>query len=158
VAGANSLAPDADDDAWHRIIAVNLTGAYLVCKQALPHLPDGSGRVINMGSVLALKGAPEQTAYTAAKHGLLGFTRALALHLAPRRITANVICPGWVRTDMGLARMSELGWSEPQLQSTVPIGRWVLPQEVARLALYLASDAAAAITGQALTVDGGALA
>ncbi len=158
IAGSNSLEPDAGDDAWHQIIAVNLTGAYLVTKQVLPHLPDGSGRVINIGSVLALRGAAEQTAYSAAKHGLLGFTRALALHLARRRITANMICPGWVRTDMGLARMAEFGWSEERLQSSIPIGRWILPEEVAGMAVYLASEAAAGVTGQALTIDGGGLA
>jgi NAD(P)-dependent dehydrogenase (short-subunit alcohol dehydrogenase family) len=107
---------------------------------------------------LALRGVPDQTAYCAAKHGLLGFTRALALHAAPRRITVNAICPGWVRTEMALARMQELGWSEDRLQSSVPLQRWIQPEEVAALALYLASEAAAGITGQALTVDGGALA
>jgi NAD(P)-dependent dehydrogenase (short-subunit alcohol dehydrogenase family) len=158
LAGANSLDPEASDDLWHRILAVNLTGAYHVAKHALPLLPDGSGRILNVASVLALRGVPDQTAYCAAKHGLLGFTRALALHAAPRRITVNAICPGWVRTEMALARMQELGWSEDRLQSSVPLQRWIQPEEVAALALYLASEAAAGITGQALTVDGGALA
>jgi NAD(P)-dependent dehydrogenase (short-subunit alcohol dehydrogenase family) len=158
LAGANSLDPDASDELWHRILAVNLTGAYYVAKHALPHLPDGTGRIVNVASVLALRGVPDQTAYCAAKHGLLGFTRALAHHAAPRRITVNAICPGWVRTEMALSRMHELGWSEAQLQRSVPLQRWIEPDEVAALAVYLASAAAAGITGQALTLDGGALA
>jgi NAD(P)-dependent dehydrogenase (short-subunit alcohol dehydrogenase family) len=158
IAATNSLEPGAPSADWERILSVNLHGPYYVTHAALPHLPSGSGRIINIGSVLALRGAPDQSAYTAAKHGLLGFTRALALHVAPRGITANIICPGWVKTEMGLARMAALGWSEAELTRSVPAGRWIEPAEVAQLALYLASDAAAGITGQALTIDGGALA
>ena len=155
VAAENSLEVTASDELWNQILAVNLTGPYLVTKHCLPHLPDRSGRIINIASVLALKGAPEQSAYCAAKHGLLGFTRALAHYVARRGITANAICPGWVRTHMGLSRMRELGRPEEQLVAAIPIGRWVEADEVARLAVYLASDAAGAITGQALTIDGG---
>lgn len=84
IAGGNSLDPAESDDFWHEVIAVNLHGTYYFCKQVMPHLPDGAGRIINIASVLALKGVPDQTAYCAAKHGVLGLTRALAHHLAPR--------------------------------------------------------------------------
>jgi NAD(P)-dependent dehydrogenase (short-subunit alcohol dehydrogenase family) len=158
LAGSNSLDPDASDELWHRILDVNLHGTYHFCKHAAPHLPDRTGRIINVASVLALKGVPDQTAYCAAKHGVLGFTRALALALAPRGITVNAICPGWTRTEMARERMRELGLTEEALKAGVPLGRMIEPAEVAELALYLASPRAGGITGQALTLDGGALA
>lgn len=155
LSGANDLSPDGDDDLWHRILGVNLNGTYYMCKQVLPHLPDRTGRIINIASVLALKGVPDQTAYCAAKHGVLGFTRALAHAVAPRRITVNAICPGWIRTDMAKSRMKELGLTEQSLEASVPLGRFVEPEEVADLALFLTTSGAAAITGQALSLDGG---
>ncbi len=158
VAGTNSLRRGSADHLWHEIISVNLHGTYYFSKQVLPHLPDGTGRIVNVASVLAMRGVPDQTAYCAAKHGVLGFTRALALQLASRRITVNAVCPGWVRTDMAKERMRELALSRRRLEARVPLGRFVEPVEVARLILYLSSPAAAAITGQAFTIDGGALA
>jgi NAD(P)-dependent dehydrogenase (short-subunit alcohol dehydrogenase family) len=158
LAGENSLAPGDSDQFWHQIIGVNLNGTYYFCKHVAPHLPDGAGRIINIASVLALKGVPDQTAYCAAKHGVLGFTRALAHYLAPRRITVNAICPGWTRTDMAEGRMRELGMTEASLEQSVPLGRFIEPEEVADLALYLASASAGGLTGQALTLDGGSLA
>lgn len=158
LAGTNSLDPADDDAFWHDIVGVNLHGTYYVSKYALPHLPDGSGRIINISSVLGLKGVPDQTAYTAAKHGVVGFTRALAHYAAPRRITVNAICPGWTRTPMATGRMKDLGLDDAALAQSVPIGRILEPAEVAEFAFYLAGDAAAGITGQALVIDGGALA
>lgn len=159
LAGSTFLDAEGSDDEWHRIIEVNLHGTYYVCKYALPHLLNTTGRIINIGSVLSLKGVPESTAYCAAKHAVLGFTRALAHQLAPQKITVNTICPGWVRTDMAAERMNEIGISEKELGKSVPMGRFVEPQEVADLAFFLAnSSAAAMITGQALTIDGGTLA
>lgn len=156
IAGKNSLHPEDNDDFWHRIINVNLHGAYYASKYALPHLPDVNGRILNISSVLGLIGVPDQTAYCAAKHGLLGFTKALALNIASRRITVNAICPGWVRTDMAYNRMQEIGLSEKDLATSVPLGRFIEPHEVADLAFYLiTSDAAALITGQSFTIDGG---
>lgn len=157
IAGANPFTPEAEDDLWYRIIDVNLHGTYLMCKHVLDHLPEG-GRIINIASTLALRGVPDQTAYCAAKHGVLGLTRALALHAAPRQISVNAICPGWVRTDMAAQRASELASDAASLAAGVPIGRMVEPEEVANLALYLTSSAATPITGQALTIDGGSLA
>jgi NAD(P)-dependent dehydrogenase (short-subunit alcohol dehydrogenase family) len=158
LAGTNPMDAESDDDLWHRIIATNLHGAYYVSKYSLPSLPDGAGRIVNVGSVLSLRGVPDQTAYCAAKHGVLGLTRSLAHLAAPRRITVNCICPGWTRTEMAEGRREDLGWTREQLEAGVPIGRFIEPEEVAELALYLLSDAAAGITGQALTIDGGALA
>lgn len=157
-AGSNSMSPDASDELWHRIIDVNLHGTYYVCKQVLPHLPDRTGRIINIASVLALKGVPDQPAYCAAKHAVLGLTRSLAHRVAARGITVNAICPGWVATKMADGRMRDLAVSREDLEAGVPIGRMIEPEEVAELALYLAGPAAGGITGQALTIDGGALA
>jgi|SRR5579885_2797477 3-oxoacyl-[acyl-carrier protein] reductase len=158
VAGGYSLNPD-DDSEWHRVININLNGTYYVSKHALPYLPDYSGRIVNISSVLGLKGVPDAAAYCAAKHGVVGFTRALAHDAAKRHITVNAICPGWVRTDMALTRMQEIGISESNLQKSVPLGRFIEPQEVADLAYFLvASEAAAGLTGQAIALDGGFLA
>lgn len=157
LAGTNSMDPADDDSFWHEIIGANLHGTYYASKYALPHLPDGRGRIINIASVLGLKGVPDQTAYSAAKHGVIGFTRALALLAAPRRITVNAICPGWTRTAMAEGRMRDLGLDEAALGQSVPLGRMIEPHEVAELAFYLAGEAAAGITGQALVIDAGGL-
>lgn len=158
LAGSNSLDTESDDSFWHRIMDVNLNGTYYMCKNAAPHLPDQSGRIVNIASVLALKGVPDQTAYCAAKHGVLGFTRALAHYLAPRKISVNAVCPGWVRTDMAEGRMKEIGITEKSFESSVPFGRFVEPSEVADFVYFLVtSQASSMITGQALTIDGGTL-
>lgn len=157
LAGTNSLDPEDDDSFWHQVMGVNLHGTYYVSKHALPHLPNDRGRIINISSVLGLKGVPDQTAYTAAKHGVIGFTRALAHYAAPRRVTVNAICPGWTRTPMAEGRMRDLGLDEAALAQSVPIGRILSPDEVAEFAFYLASESAAGITGQAIVMDGGAL-
>ena len=157
LAGSNSLEADSDDALWQRIIDVNLNGTYYFTKYAFPYIPDG-GRIINFGSVLSHKGVADQTAYTAAKHAVLGFTRAFAHHAATRGVTVNAVCPGWVRTDMAQSRWEELGIAEEQAASSVPLGRIVEPAEVASLVYFLASDAAGAITGQAFNIDGGTLA
>ncbi len=158
LSGSNPMGPESSDDLWHRIIDVNLNGTYYMCKYATPYLPDQTGRIINIASVLGLKGVPDQTAYCAAKHGVIGFTRALAHLLAPRKITVNAICPGWVRTEMAAFRMHEIGISEKDLKTQVPLGRFIEPHEIADFAYFLSTaPASAMITGQALTLDGGTL-
>jgi NAD(P)-dependent dehydrogenase (short-subunit alcohol dehydrogenase family) len=157
LAGSNPLDPDGDDALWQRIIDVNLNGTYYVTKHAYPHIPDG-GRIVNIGSVLSHTGAPDQTAYTAAKHAVLGFTRAFAQHAAARGVTVNAVCPGWVRTDMARERWTALDIDEPTAASQAPLGRVVDPAEVAALVYFLASSEAGAITGQAFNIDAGTLA
>ncbi len=158
LAGSNPLSPDSDDDFWHRIMDVNLHGTYYMSKYSAPLIPDKTGKIINIASVLALKGVPDQTAYCAAKHAVLGFTRAFAHYLAPRKITVNAICPGWVRTEMAEGRMKEIGITENDLTTSVPLGRFVEPREIADFVYFLASsEASSMITGQALTIDGGTL-
>lgn len=158
LAGSNPVGSEDDDARWRAILATNLDGTWHACRAALPRLPDGHGRIVNIASVLALRGVADQPAYCAAKHGVLGLTRSLALQAAARGITVNAICPGWTRTAMAEARYAELGIDAAQAAAGVPLGRIVEPAEVAALALWLCSPAAGAITGQALTIDGGTLA
>jgi NAD(P)-dependent dehydrogenase (short-subunit alcohol dehydrogenase family) len=156
IAGANRL--DGDDALWHAIIGSNLHGTYHCCKAALPLLPDGSGRIVNIASVLGLRGVSDQTAYCAAKHGVVGFTRALALALAPRGITVNALCPGWVATEMAESRYRELGITTEQAAAAVPTGRIGLPAEIADAVVWLLRPASRGITGHALPIEGGGLA
>jgi NAD(P)-dependent dehydrogenase (short-subunit alcohol dehydrogenase family) len=156
IAGTNRL--DGDDALWHAIIGSNLHGTYHCCKAALPLLPDGRGRIVSIASVLGLRGVPDQTAYCAAKHGVIGFTRALAMALAPRGITVNAVCPGWVDTDMAAQRYHELGITPEQAAASVPTGRVASPQEVADAIVWLLRPESRGITGHALPIDGGGLA
>jgi NAD(P)-dependent dehydrogenase (short-subunit alcohol dehydrogenase family) len=158
IAGANSLAADGDDALWHAILNTNLNGAYYCAKAALAKLPDGSGRIVNIASVLGLRGVADQTAYCAAKHGVVGFTRALALALAPRRITVNAVCPGWVAGEMAQGRFAELGITAAQAAASVPTGRLTEPEDVAEAVAFLLGPGAANITGHALPIEGGGLA
>ena len=156
LAGANSL--DGDDMLWHAIIGSNLNGTYYCCKAALPLLPDGTGRIVNIASVLGLRGVPDQTAYCAAKHGVVGLTRALALAVAARGITVNALCPGWVDTDMAHARYRDLGITPEQAAAGVPTGRVALPEEIADAVVWLLRPESRNITGLALPIEGGGLA
>ena len=155
VAGSNSLHSSSDDEVWLDILNTNLNGAYYCAKAALPLLPDGFGRIVNIASILGLRGAADQTAYTAAKHGVVGLTRALALHLAPRRITVNALCPSWVDTAMARERFAELGMTKADADASTPTGRITTPAEVASACLWLCTPGAANITGQAIVLDGG---
>jgi NAD(P)-dependent dehydrogenase (short-subunit alcohol dehydrogenase family) len=156
IAGANELT--GDDALWHAIVGSNLHGTYYCCKAALPLLPDGTGRIVNIASVLGLRGVPDQTAYCAAKHGVVGFTRALALAVAPRGITVNAVCPGWVDTEMAHRRFQELGITRDQAAQGVPTGRIATPEEVADSVAWLLRPESRGITGHALPIEGGGLA
>ncbi|MBI3393025.1 MAG: SDR family oxidoreductase [Nitrospirae bacterium] len=164
-AGASGRTPiDSNDDArWHAILAANLTGTFYAARAALRKMEKG-GRIINVSSVLGKFGVPGYAAYCAAKHGVIGFTRSVAMEVASRGITVNAICPGWVETEMsrlGMEQQSaDLGIAVEEFRRkalhAVPIGRYVLAEEVAALAVYLASDEAAGMTGQAINICGGA--
>ena len=155
---------DPDDSRWYDILDTNLNGMYLITKEVLKHMPNGSGgRVINISSVLGKFGVPSYTAYCTAKHGMIGFTRALALEVVDRGITVNTVCPGWVDTEMARRGINEsatnLGITpdkfKEQAIGAVPIKRFLDPEEVAELVCYLASDLAKGITGQAINICGG---
>ncbi|HEY3351115.1 MAG TPA: SDR family NAD(P)-dependent oxidoreductase [Thermoanaerobaculia bacterium] len=150
------------DEAWHAILEVNLTGVWRVLRAANPFLAHG-GRVVNLSSVTGRFGVAGMAAYATTKHGIIGLTRTLALELAPRKITVNAICPGWVDTEMGrsgIARMGKgLGKSRDEAfafaAKMAPLGEVLTPDEIGGLVVYLASPDARNVTGQALVIDGG---
>ncbi len=155
---------EPDDSRWCDILETNLTGMYLVTKEVLKVMKDHSnGRIINMSSVLGKFGVPGYTAYCASKHGVIGFTKALALEVVNRGITVNAICPGWVDTEMARSGMKEqaayqgiaVQEFERQAIGAVPIKRFIEADEIAHLVSYLVSDKASGITGQAINICGG---
>ena len=149
---------------WNRLIAVNLTGTFLCTREVIDAMSAaGRGRVINIASTAGLKGAARITAYCASKHGVVGFTRALAAETARTGVTVNAVCPSYTESEMtdrtleavAERRNTTKAGARELLERTIPIGRLIKPEEVAAAVLYLCSPAAAAITGHAIAVDGG---
>lgn len=160
VAGIPQFGPidELGDDEWHRSLDVNLTGPFLVCRAALPHLRATRGCIVNVASVAGLEGQAYTAAYCASKGGLVLLTRALAVELAPAGVRVNCVCPAAVDTPL----LAEVAPRIPpdadarlldRLQMLLP--GLVAPEEVAEAVAYLASDDARMITGQALALDGG---
>ncbi|MFD1217023.1 3-hydroxybutyrate dehydrogenase [Microbulbifer celer] len=166
-AGVQHTAPahEFPTDKWQQILSVNLSATFFLSKEILPAMRAGQwGRIINIASVHGLVASEQKAAYCAAKHGLVGLTKVLALENADCNITANAICPGWVETpliqpqiesiarnesvDMDAARAQLVGAKQPLAQATTP-------DAIAQLALYLCGKFANTITGAALPVDGG---
>jgi NAD(P)-dependent dehydrogenase (short-subunit alcohol dehydrogenase family) len=165
-AGAVETGPMARlaHDAWDRMLAVNLTGVFLCAQAALPPmLAARAGRIVNIASSAGQKGYAYCTAYAAAKHGVLGLTRSLALEVAAQGISVNAVCPGYTDTAIvrdGVARIvAATGRSEAEAMATFsqsgPLQRLVQPDEVAATVRWLCTEAPAALTGQALSVSGG---
>ena len=152
----------SDVERWRHTVDTNLVGTYLVSRGVVPLMKAG-GRVVNLSSVLGRFGVPGYTAYCASKHGVIGFTRALALELAGAQVTVNAICPGWVDTEMAAEGMRQgaeaMGWTFEEFRDralgAVPIKRIIQPEEVAELVKFLASSGASAITGQTYNICGG---
>jgi 3-oxoacyl-[acyl-carrier protein] reductase len=141
------------EDSFQRVLDANLTGAYRVAKRATPGmLKARRGRMIFISSVVALVGSPGQANYAASKAGLIGLARSIARELGSRSITANVIAPGFVETDM-TAELTDARRKE--ILGNVPLNRYGTAEEIAGAALYLASDAGAYVSGAVLPVDGG---
>ncbi len=146
--------PAVTPDEWRRVIDVNLTGVYLACRAASgPMLAQGSGRIINVVSLLAERGMANGAAYCAAQAGVMNLTRALALEWARSGITVNAVGAGWTE-GMPLLADEE---ARRQLERYLPAKRLARPEEIAGMAVYLASDAAEYVTGQIVWADGGAL-
>ena len=151
-------------DTWNRMLTVNLTGAFLCTQAALaPMIAARAGRIVNIASTAGQKGYAYCTAYAAAKHGVLGMTRSLALEMAGHGIAVNAVCPGYTDTAIvrdGVARIvAATGRAEADAMATFskasPLQRLVEPAEVAATVLWLCADAPAAFTGQAMSVSGG---
>ncbi|MDE2696953.1 MAG: 3-hydroxybutyrate dehydrogenase, partial [Chloroflexota bacterium] len=166
-AGIQHTAPieEFPADRWDDIIAVNLSAAFHATRLLLPGMREaGWGRVINTASAHGLVASAEKVAYIAAKHGIIGMTKVVALETAQSPITCNAICPGWVRTELIEqqieARAEDLGVSIEEgaralLAEKQPSMEFVEPEQVAQIAVFLCSDAASQITGAAISVDGG---
>lgn len=157
---------DATDEFWQRHLAVNLSGTFYCMREAMPEMAErGWGRVVNVASVAGKTGAPYVSAYTASKHGVLGLTRSAALEVATRGVTVNAICPGYVDTEMTAHAVENIQAKTGRtadaaldaIKRMSPQQRLVTPEEVAALALLLASEDGRGINGQAINVDGGAV-
>ncbi len=166
-AGLQHIAPvhEFPLDQWDLLIAVMLTGTFYCTRAALPHmLARRWGRVVNISSIHGLVASPFKSAYISAKHGIIGFTRTLALEVAEAGITANAVCPGYVRTPLvegQIAAQAEAHGIPPTevveriMLAPAAVKRLLEPGEVASLVLYLCSEAAGGVTGAALPIDGG---
>ncbi|HEY7639806.1 MAG TPA: SDR family NAD(P)-dependent oxidoreductase [Steroidobacteraceae bacterium] len=155
-----------DDSLWNEMLEINLHGTYRCIRSALPDmLQAGRGRIVNIASTAGLTGYPYVTAYCAAKHGVIGLTRALAIELARKNITVNAVCPGYTDTDLArdaiAAIQAKTGRPEAEVRAIFtahnPQGRMVSAEEVAQTVLWLCTNDVGSITGQSIAVAGGEL-
>lgn len=140
-------------DEWRKMLAVTLDGAFYCAKFAVPHMRQaGWGRIVNLCSLRAMTGSAHGPHYAAAKAGLIGLTKSLALELAPYNITVNAVAPGYTDTEMNQKSLAEKG---EQIRASIPLRRIARPEEIASVIAFLCSDAASYITGETTNVNGG---
>ena len=146
---------DHTEEDWRRILDVNLTGQFLTAKAVVPHLiARGKGKIVNVASIAGIGGRPNRVAYVAAKFGIVGFTRALAMDLSVNKICVNALCPSMIASPLNIS-LAEDGNIGPQWAKDNLAGRWGQPEDVAKVAVFLASDDADYVTGSEYRVDGG---
>ncbi len=158
---------ETTDGLWEQIMNVNLRGPFYACRSVIPHmLKAGKGKIINVSSIGGIVGYADGPAYTASKHGLIGFTKQIACEYADRGIAVNAVCPGAIDTNVrgnsaklleehAPAKMSGAGSDNSWLQRVVPAGRKGKPEEIAELSAFLVSNQASYINGQSFVIDGG---
>lgn len=145
-----------DDAAWDEVLAINLKSVFAICRATLRSmLKKRRGSIVNMSSVSGLVGNPGQCNYSAAKAGVIGFTRSLAREVAKKNVRVNALCPGFIDTPMTQSMKSN---AIEKILQNIPMGRMGTCEDIANAAVFLASDWSQYITGQTLTVDGGLIA
>lgn len=155
IAGAGKLMADEPEDSWNRIVAINLKSVYLSMRHEIPAmLASGGGAIVNTSSPAGLFGEPGAASYAAAKHGVIGLTKSAALDYIKKGIRINALCPGGTDTEM-LAEWMKNPSVAAQVRAAQPIGRLAAPEEIAAVALFLASDAASFVVGHTMVADGG---
>jgi 2-deoxy-D-gluconate 3-dehydrogenase len=147
---------DYTEEEWHQVLDTNLTSAFL-CSQAAygPMKAAGGGKMINIGSMMSLFGAPYATPYASSKGGIVQMTRALATAWAKDNIQVNAVLPGWIDTDLTKRARREVDGLHQRVENRTPAGRWGVPHDMAGIAAFLASPASDFVTGTAIPVDGG---
>jgi NAD(P)-dependent dehydrogenase (short-subunit alcohol dehydrogenase family) len=159
IEGSNAPTVEYDDEAWNRVIAVNLTGVFFCMKHELRQMAaQGFGAIVNTASVAGVMGYPNLSAYNASKHGVVGLTRTAALEYANRGVRVNAVCPAWIETPMVMERgpaPASIPAVYRALADLHPLKRLGTPEEVAHAVAWLCSDASSFVTGQPLLVDGG---
>jgi NAD(P)-dependent dehydrogenase (short-subunit alcohol dehydrogenase family) len=154
--GSTTTAPETPLDVWEDVFAVNARGTFLCCKHAIPGMAErGRGSIVNVASVAAIVGLRNRAAYCASKGAVVALTRALAVDHVADGIRVNVVCPGTVDSPWVRRLVEDAGESLDELRTRQPMGRLGLPEEIADAVAYLASDAAAFVTGTTLVIDGG---
>jgi 2-deoxy-D-gluconate 3-dehydrogenase len=157
-AGTNirRLPQDFSEGDWHAVLDTNLTSTFLCARAAYPHLKRaGGGKIVNIGSMMSVFGAPYAPAYAASKGGVVQLTKSLAAAWAPDNIQVNAILPGWIDTELTQAARSQVDGLNERVLARTPAGRWGTPEDLAGVAVFLASRASDFITGATLAVDGG---
>jgi NAD(P)-dependent dehydrogenase (short-subunit alcohol dehydrogenase family) len=142
---------------WSRVLAVNLTGTFLLCREAIPHLLATRGNIVNMASTAGMTGHPWSAAYAASKGGVLAFTRSIAVEYAGQGVRANAICPGSIETPIKQAFRIPEGANPKLVRRIMPLTGFAGPEKVANLVAFLASEEGSHITGEEIRIDGGAL-
>jgi 2-dehydro-3-deoxy-D-gluconate 5-dehydrogenase len=148
--------PDALSlDEWKQVMDVNLTSTFLCCRAAHALMKEGGGKIINIGSMLSIFGAPYAAAYGASKGGVVQFTRSIATAWASDNIQANAVLPGWIDTELTQGARQQVSGLYERVLARTPAGRWGVPADLAGIAVFLASSASDFVTGTAIPVDGG---